>query len=136
MDVENESSLDSLVQQAKQLIKEISVQDTLDRLNNSSARVLDIREPTEYTKGTTPNAHHVPRGMLEAKVDRKYKGRDPSLQNRDQELLVICKTGGRSALAAVSLTQMGFTNVVSVAGGYDAWVKEGLPTQIPESCNF
>ena len=132
----SESSLKSLVAAAKQQIQEISVSEALRRLKDSGACVLDVREPAEYARGTASNALHVPRGMLEAKVDREYEGRDPTLQDRSQELLVICKSGARSALAVVSLAQMGFTNVVSVAGGFDAWVKEGLPIVIPESCVY
>lgn len=132
----SESSLKSLVATAKKQIQEISVRDVSQRLEDSGAYVLDVREPAEYARGTARNALHVPRGMLEAKVDREHKGRDLTLQNRSQELMVICKSGARSVLAAVSLVQMGFTNVVSVAGGFDAWVKEGLPIVIPESCVY
>jgi len=134
--VNSETSLKSLVETAKRQILEISVTDALQRLKDGSACVLDVREPAEYARGTAKNALHVPRGMLEAKVDKEYEGRDPSLQDRSQELMVICKSGARSALAAVSLVQMGFTNVVSVAGGFDTWVKEGLPIVIPESCIY
>jgi rhodanese-related sulfurtransferase len=132
----SESSLKSLVADAKQQIREISVQDALQRLQNSNARILDVREPVEFAKGTAENALHTPRGMLEAKADREYAGRDPALQDRSQELLLICKSGQRSALAAVSLVQMGFTNVVSVAGGFDDWVKQGLPVVIPDKCAY
>jgi len=132
----SESSLKSLVADAKQQIREISVQDALQRLQNSNARILDVREPVEFAKGTAENALHTPRGMLEAKADKEYVGRDPALQDRSQELLLICKSGQRSALAAVSLAQMGFTNVVSVAGGFDDWVKQGLPVVIPDSCAY
>lgn len=131
-----ESSLNSLVAEAKRQIREISVRDAIQRLENSSAYILDVREPAEYYKGTSENALHVPRGMLEAKVDRKYEGRDPRLQDRNMELMLICKSGSRSALAAQSLIKMGFTNVVSVAGGFDAWVKEGFPLVVPKGCNY
>ncbi len=132
----SESSLKSLVAQAKQQIQEISVQEALQHLQDNSARVLDVREPAEYIKGTAENALHVPRGMLEAKADREYEGRDPALQDRSQTLMLICKSGARSAFATQSLTQMGFTSVVSVAGGFDAWVKEGLPLVIPDCCVY
>jgi rhodanese-related sulfurtransferase len=108
----------------------------LQRLENSNARVVDVREPAEYARGTAEHAMHVPRGLLEAKVDREYPGRDHALQDRSLELMLICKSGARSALAAVSLVQMGFTNVVSVAGDFDAWAKEGLPLVVPDSCTY
>ena len=132
----SESSLKSLVAHAKQQIREISVQDVLQHLENSNARVIDVREPAEYARGTAAHAMHIPRGMLEARADREYPGRDHALQDRSLELMLICKSGARSALAAVSLLQMGFTNVVSVAGGFDAWVKEGLPLVVPDSCTY
>ena len=132
----SEPSLKSMVAAAKEQIREITVHDALQCLGNSSARVLDVREPVEYNKGSVGNALHVPRGMLEAKADLEYEGRLPALQDRSQELMLICKSGQRSALAAVSLQQMGFTNVVSVAGGFEAWVKEGLPLVVPDSCSY
>jgi rhodanese-related sulfurtransferase len=132
----SEASLKSLVAAAKERIREITVHDVLARLGNSHARLLDVREAAEYFKGSAGNALHIPRGLLEAKADREYEGRHPALQDRSQELMLICKSGARSALAAASLLQMGFTNVVSVAGGFDAWVKEGLPLVVPDSCTY
>ena len=131
-----EASLKSLVAEAKEQIREISVHDALQRLRNSDARVLDVREPVEYTTGSIENAMHVPRGLLEAKADLEYEHRLPALQDRSQELMLMCKSGQRSALATACLQQMGFTNVVSVAGGYEAWVKEGLPMVVPDSCSY
>lgn len=131
-----ETSLKSLVAGAKLHIVEVDVKEAASRLAQGSARALDVREPAEYNKGTIKNALHVPRGMLEAKADKEYEGRDPELQDRQQALLIICKSGSRSALAAASLKQMGFSNVASIAGGFEAWEKEGMPLEVPAKCLY
>lgn len=130
------SSLKSLVAGAKLRIEEITVQEAAERLAAGAARVLDVREPAEYTQGTVADALHVPRGMLEAKADLEYEGREPELQDREQAFLIMCKSGARSALAADTLRQMGFSHVTSVAGGFEEWVKQGLPLDVPDRCCY
>lgn len=78
---------------------------------------LDVREPQEYNLGRLPGAVHVPRGMLEVKVE--------ALIARDANIVVYCAGGGRSALAADTLHQMGYTNVSSLQGGFRDWAMSG-----------
>lgn len=83
--------------------------------------ILDVREPAEFTEGCIGNACNVPRGVLEFKVDPTYPACEKNLLDRNQVILVYCKTGGRSALAAHTLLQLGYSNVTSLAGGIESW---------------
>ena len=80
------------------------------------ALILDVRESAEYQVGHLPQAINVPRGVLEFKV-----GNHPQLQNPQQPILIYCKNGGRSTLAALTLKQMGFNQVEMLVGGFDGW---------------
>lgn len=92
--------------------------------------LLDVREPAEFETGHLPGAVNIPRGVLEFQVDAHpavANASDPALALKDRPLTVYCRTGGRAALAAQSLQQMGFTQVRSIAGGITAWAEAGLP---------
>jgi rhodanese-related sulfurtransferase len=78
--------------------------------------ILDVREPAEYQAGHLPQAVNVPRGVLEFKV-----GNHPQLLDPQQPMLIYCKNGGRSALAALTLKQMGFNQVEMLVAGFDGW---------------
>lgn len=104
-----------LVQAAKAAIQQISVSQAQQMLNDDSI-ALDVREPDEFAKGHITDARHIPRGLLEFSVESH-----PDLQDRTRPVVVYCKSGGRSALATATLQQLGYTNVYSMIGGYDAW---------------
>lgn len=106
-----------LVNEAKQIIKEVDI-DGANALIADGAIALDIRETAEFDAGNIPNSHHIPRGVLEFKI-----GAHDAFQDKDAPIVIYCKSGGRSALAAVALTQLGYSNVCSMAGGYDEWVQ-------------
>lgn len=90
--------------------------------------LVDVRESSEHEQGHLQNAHLVPRGILEAAADLQYPKRDAALSGaRDRPVVVYCATGGRSALAALTLQMMGFRQVYSLAGGFMKWQEEGLP---------
>jgi rhodanese-related sulfurtransferase len=80
------------------------------------ALVLDVREPVEFQVGHLPNAINIPRGVLEFKVDDH-----PDLKDHQRNILIYCKNGGRSTLAAYTLKQMGFSQVEMLIGGFDGW---------------
>lgn len=106
---------DDLLTQARE---QIIVVDALraETLVQQGAIVLDVREPAEFQAGHLHNAQNVPRGVLEFKV-----GDHPALNDQDAAILIYCKNGGRSTLAAATLKQMGFSNVEMLAGGFDGW---------------
>ena len=92
------------------------------RLDQGEQLVLiDVREPDEWGQGIVPGAHTVPRGVLEGQVDNQVP--------RDATVVLYCGGGGRSALAARNLKEMGFDNVESMDGGFRAWADAGYPVQ-------
>ena len=105
-----------LVQAAKQEIREVGLESAGESLQPATTVILDVREPEEFQRGAIPGAINVPRGLLEFRI-----GSLPQLQDPATGTLVYCQSGGRSALAAQTLQRMGYTNVVSLAGGYAAW---------------
>ena len=87
--------------------------------------LMDVREPEEFEIGHVPGAVNFPRGMLEVRADLEHPKRDERLQNRDQRVICYCGGGVRSALAAKTLLEMGFTDAVSVKGGWTEYEKIG-----------
>ena len=97
-------------------------------LQDTDVLIVDVREPQEFAQGHIPGALNVPRGTLEGAADQGYKHRVQTLcdaQTRD--VVLYCATGGRSAMAAKTLQEMGFTRATSLAGGIEMWAAEGLP---------
>ncbi|HET8771378.1 MAG TPA: rhodanese-like domain-containing protein [Gemmatimonadaceae bacterium] len=117
----NKSGTD-LINEAKQRIREVSAADVKRALDSGKKPVLlDVREPNETNLGRIPGAIVIPRGTMEGKIEAAVP--------RDAELVVYCAGGNRSALAADTLQQMGYTNVASMAGGWGAWVSAGGPVE-------
>lgn len=118
-----------LVVEAKAQIKEVSTADAQGLLGRRA--VLDVREPDEFAAGHLPGAINIPRGMLEFKI-----GMVPALAAPTTAMLVYCRTSGRAALSAVQLQRLGYVDVISMAGGFEAWNNEGRSTEKPEPINF
>ncbi|MBO1530509.1 sulfurtransferase [Psychrobacter sp. F1192] len=114
-----------LVSAAKNQITEVAVAEAQDACDQADI-VIDVREPAEYAAGHIAGAISIPRGVLEFKVNDL-----PANKGADTNLLVYCKTSGRAALAAQSLEALGYKQVVSIAGGFEAWVEAGKPTVRP-----
>jgi rhodanese-related sulfurtransferase len=110
-----------LVAEAKSQIREVDVAAVAQQIS-AGATVIDVREPAEFDAGRLPNAVSIPRGVLEFKT-----GDHPALANKDAQIVIYCKTGGRSALATQSLQRLGYTQLVSLAGGFEAWAGSGQP---------
>lgn len=122
--------LKDILAEARNRITEISVVDTRTLLEKpSDGLVLDVREEAELAAGRIPGALHVPRGLLEPMAAADSPMRKDALANRDQLILVYCASGVRSTLAADVLQVLGFRNVRSVAGGFNAWVEAGHPVE-------
>ena len=105
---------EDLVEEAKQQIDEVTPEQVRE-LQARDERVvyLDVREPNEWNLGRLPHAVHLPRGNLETKVE--------ALIDRSQKVVVYCARGNRSALAALTMKQMGYGNVASMARGFLGW---------------
>ena len=122
-----------VVAKAKATISECSVRDAHDCLN-AETLLIDIREPAEFQRGHLPGAIHAPRGLLEFEIHRLVDQLRPdqNLAHEDQAIILYCGTGGRSALAAKTLEELGYKNVLSMDGGIVAWAQAGMPVAMPE----
>jgi rhodanese-related sulfurtransferase len=119
-----------LVTAARSRIREISPQQADQSIVEANA-LLDVREPDEFAAGHIPGAIHIARGLLEFKLSSSAE-----LDSRDKKIVLYCKSGGRAALAACTLLEMGYLHVASIAGGLDAWAAAGKPVVKPDSQNF
>ena len=115
-----------LLAQAKSLIVEVDTADAAARLATGTTLALDVREPDEFEQGTLPLSIHIPRGHLEAQIESK-------ITDKDAPIVVYCAGGVRSAFAAKTLQELGYTNVVSMAGGFGKWKDEGRQWGTPAS---
>ncbi len=111
-----------LVTDAKSRVKECTVDDVKARLAAGEKFVrVDVREDAEYAAGHAAGAVHIGKGVIERDIEKLVP--DPATP-----LVLYCGGGFRSALAADAIQKMGYTNVVSMDGGWSAWVKAGMPT--------
>tara|TARA_R110001583_G_scaffold195551_1_gene376018 strand:- start:31929 stop:33026 length:1098 start_codon:yes stop_codon:yes gene_type:complete len=113
-----ETTLVSLLMKVKSQIKEVTVEQSHDLILNGNICLIDIREESECADGIIDSALEIPRGMLEFKIDAIE-----SIPNKSATILLYCRSGNRSALAASALQQLGYTNVLSMIGGYQAWLE-------------
>jgi sulfur-carrier protein adenylyltransferase/sulfurtransferase len=115
-----------LLARTKAEIREISTAEADEMRRRPGAVVLDVREPDEYEQGAIPGALHIPRGQLEGSIE----GRVP---DHDAPLVVHCASGVRSAFATKTLSDLGYTDVVSVIGGFNRWKDENRDWRAPRS---
>ena len=117
-----------LVAAIKKEIKEISVHQLKQKLDDGAMVLVDIRELDEWMQGKIDGSYHLPRGFLELQIEN-------IVMDREAPLALTCAGGVRSVLAARSLQEMGYTNVYSVAGGFGAWKNVGYRFSIPRILN-
>lgn len=111
-----------MIADAKTRIREVTAAEVKQSLGQPAAPVLlDVREPNETNLGRIPGAIVIPRGTMESKIE--------PLIPRDAKLVIYCAGGNRSALAADTLQQMGYSNVASMAGGWGAWISADGPVE-------
>jgi rhodanese-related sulfurtransferase len=113
-----------IVDEARQKIRECSVHDVKARVDrhDPSLFLVDVREESEYAAGHLPGAVHIGKGVIERDIESKV----PELH---REIVLYCGGGYRSALAAENLGRMGYTNVLSMDGGWRGWNEAGFPTR-------
>src|SRR5262245_10999562 len=106
--------------------KEITEVDTTEAARRiaAGAIALDVREPDEYDQGALPDAIHIPRGHLESQIESR-------LLDKNAELVSYCAAGVRSACAAKTMQELGYTEVSSWIGGFGKWKDEGRPWKTP-----
>ena len=119
------ASFRELLQQAKAQIREVDTS-AGEQLLADGWTLLDVREPDEYEQGAIAGSVHIPRGQLESSIENR-------VADRSTPLVAMCAGGVRSAFAAVTLEQMGYTDVVSMDGGFNKWKDEGRAWQRPRT---
>ena len=119
-----------LVKEAKRRIENLTVDQVAAELTAGRVTLVDIREPAERQAGMIPGSIHAPRGMIEFYADPTSPYHRPELNPQDRVIL-HCASGGRSALAADSLKQMGYTKVAHLEGGFKAWQAAGMAVEVP-----
>jgi sulfur-carrier protein adenylyltransferase/sulfurtransferase len=116
-----------MLAQARREIKETSPEEVKQRLGAPDAPVLvDVRENDETAQGVIPGAVVIPRGYLEMRVEDK-------IPQRDTPVVLYCAGGVRSAIAAKTLQDLGYTRVASMAGGFGAWKEKGFKFNVPQT---
>ena len=108
------SSFRDLLAQTKSQITEIDTASAATRIDAGGVVVLDVREPDEYEQGALPNALHIPRGHLESQIEN-------NVVEKSTPIVVYCAGGVRSAFAAKTLNDLGYSDVSSVIGGFGKW---------------
>ncbi|HEY0929088.1 MAG TPA: rhodanese-like domain-containing protein [Gemmatimonas sp.] len=107
-----------LIAEAKAQVTEVTAREVQDALARGEAlELIDIREQNEWSLGHAKPAQYIGRGVLESQIESKVP--------RDARVVLICASGNRSALAAKTLQEMGYSNVASLAGGFRDWVSTG-----------
>lgn len=119
---------DQLLAKLRREVKEISVHQLAEQLEEGNLTLIDIREQSEWDQGHIKSAAFIPRGYLELQVERHAP-------DRAKPVAVICAGGVRSLLGARDLETMGYQNVVSVAGGFNGWKNAGYAFEVPRALN-
>lgn len=111
----------ALVDDAKSRVRETTVDVVREELDGGSAFTLvDTREESEWNAGRARGAIHLGKGVIERDIERV-------MPDADAKMVLYCAGGYRSALAADALQRMGYRNVLSLAGGWRAWCRAGMP---------
>jgi rhodanese-related sulfurtransferase len=111
----------ALVREAKKHIKEEDIPAVKKRLDSPEKPIMvDVREDSEWARGHVPGAIHLGRGVIERDIER-------TIPDKTTQIVLYCGGGFRSALAADNLRKMGYSNVISMDGGWRGWTEAGLP---------
>ncbi len=116
-------SYGDLLREARATITEVTPQD-VDALPEAGATLVDVREASEWEQGHLPGAVHISKSYVEQQIEA-------AVPDRDSPVILYCAGGIRSLFAAQTLEQMGYTNVASMSGGFQAWKGAGLPWEAP-----
>ncbi len=112
-----------LLREARASIREVTPQD-VGALPPGGATIVDVREASEWEQGHLPDALHISKSYVEQQIEG-------AVPDRDAPVILYCAGGVRSLFAAQSLEQLGYTNVASMSGGFQAWKSAGMPWEAP-----
>lgn len=111
-----------LVDDAISRVREVDVDEARRKLESGKAKLIDVREESEWEAGHARGAEHMGKGVIERDIEQR-------VPDKTAELILYCGGGFRSALSADNLQKMGYTNVASMAGGWRAWQAAGAPME-------
>jgi rhodanese-related sulfurtransferase len=112
-----------LVEDSKTRVRETDIREVKRRLDaGDKFHLVDVREESEWARGRLPRALHLSKGVIERDIEK-------AIPDRSAPIVLYCGGGFRSALAADNLQKMGYTNVISMDGGWRAWNEAGYPTE-------
>jgi rhodanese-related sulfurtransferase len=111
-----------IVDDAKSRVRELNVEETRKKLESGKARLIDVREESEWAAGHALGAQHIGKGVIERDIEER-------VPDKNTELILYCGGGFRSALSADNLQKMGYANVASMSGGWRAWQAAGAPVE-------
>ncbi|MBV9285945.1 MAG: molybdopterin-synthase adenylyltransferase MoeB [Acidimicrobiia bacterium] len=120
------ASFRELLKETKSQVREVDTAGAAEAIARPGTVVLDVREPDEYEQGALQGALHVERGNLESKIESR-------VPDRSTPIVIHCASGIRSVFAAKTLQDLGYTDVVSMAGGFNKWKDEGRPWVTPQT---
>ena len=109
-----------LVDDAKSRVREVNVDEARRKLETGKAKLIDVREESEWEAGHARGAQHLGKGVIERDIEER-------VPDKNAELILYCGGGFRSALSADNIQKMGYTNVSSMAGGWRAWQAANAP---------
>jgi rhodanese-related sulfurtransferase len=114
------------VDEARSRVRTFSIEEFVERLQRGETFVLlDNREDHEWQAGHLPGAHHLSKGVIEREIEG-------AIADRATPIVCYCGGGYRSVLVCDNLQRMGYTNVVSLDGGFRGWNARGMPTVVPD----
>jgi rhodanese-related sulfurtransferase len=111
-----------LVDDAKSRVREVTVDETRRKLETGKAKVIDVREESEWAAGHARGAEHLGKGVIERDIEAR-------VPDKNAEIILYCGGGFRSTLSADNLQKMGYKNVTSMSGGWRAWQDAGAPVE-------
>jgi rhodanese-related sulfurtransferase len=111
-----------IVDDAKSRVREVNVDEARRKLESGKAKLIDVREESEWEAGHARGAQHLGKGVIERDIEER-------VPDKKAEVILYCGGGFRSALSADNLQKMGYTNVSSMAGGWRAWQEAGAPVE-------
>jgi rhodanese-related sulfurtransferase len=120
--------VEGLLETARARIDRLDPEAAWAEASQGEALIVDIRSTDDRRRdGVVPGALHIPRTVLEWRVDPDGEWRNPHVGGRDRRLVLLCAHGFSSSLAAASLVELGFAHAADVIGGFEAWRQAGLP---------
>ncbi|MDA0836060.1 MAG: rhodanese-like domain-containing protein [Planctomycetota bacterium] len=112
-----------IVNEAKKHVRECTIADVKQKMEHKETfELVDVREESEFAKGRIPGARHLGKGIIERDIEA-------AIPDLDAPIVLYCGGGYRSAIAAWTLGMMGYTNVISMDGGYRGWKEAELPIE-------